>query len=572
MPNFDKNYFQSIGDQFRINGEVVSFTQIGQDEFKVDYSTKKCFLFQRYCFPAGVSYKKVFENIRRVGEGLDQKNLATIHYHHTNQKDIFISKEDCAWSVQHFYKKLKKIHEIQPNAKESGTALARFQLALFDFDISKLENTYGNLNDSVKLYSLLKQDNNEEYAYFRSVKDEITKLFKLSQKQEIPLRVSLNVDKPQKVYFDRFDTPIALIELDYVQPGLSLTDFAIGALLICKKLDNVELDLTLFEEYLRGYLPIAKNYLNDLELASLYESLFSTSNTLALKHYIHYQNSQENNEKELTDSYIELAKWIQSNQKEIQLVIDKVLKLKAKKNALISSIDRENIKSISQEDYKPGQYMDIIMPHKINMKGDKGYAFFKRAFDIFASLLALIVLSPLMILTAILVKLTSKGPVLYVSKRVGRYGKIFRFYKFRSMYQDAEAHLDELLSQNEVKGGVTFKLHNDPRITPFGKFIRKTSIDELPQLWNILKGNMSIIGPRAGLPREVKLYPEEALDRLLVPQGLSGEWQANGRSNTTFENMVKMDLDYIQNKRGLRYDLHLIFKTILIVFTHEGAE
>ena len=162
--------------------------------------------------------------------------------------------------------------------------------------------------------------------------------------------------------------------------------------------------------------------------------------------------------------------------------------------------------------------------------------------------------------------------MIYVSKRVGKNGRIFKYYKFRSMYQDAESRLEELLSKNEVEGGITFKMKNDPRITPFGRFIRKTSLDELPQLVNILKGDMTLIGPRVGLPREIEQYPSEALDRLLVPQGLSGEWQANGRSDTTFDQMIKMDLDYIQNKRSFWHDIGLIFKTVWVVIRGKGAE
>jgi lipopolysaccharide/colanic/teichoic acid biosynthesis glycosyltransferase len=223
--------------------------------------------------------------------------------------------------------------------------------------------------------------------------------------------------------------------------------------------------------------------------------------------------------------------------------------------------------------YPVGKVMrGINIPHIIEPRKGKWYAFWKRSFDIFASLLALIVLSPLMIITGILVKCTSKGPMIYVSKRVGKDGKVFKFYKFRSMVVNADALLSDLRDQNEIEGGVTFKMKNDPRITKFGKFIRKTSIDELPQLVNILKGDMSIIGPRCALPSEVEKYTREQLDRLLVPQGLSGEWQANGRSNTTFEEMVRMDLDYIQNKQGLFHDLGLIFKTFWVVFSGKGAE
>lgn len=223
--------------------------------------------------------------------------------------------------------------------------------------------------------------------------------------------------------------------------------------------------------------------------------------------------------------------------------------------------------------YKVGEIMPgIYIPHNIKARGGKAYAFFKRAFDIFNSLLALIVLSPLMLIVAILVKTTSKGPVIYVSKRVGMNGRVFKFYKFRSMVDGAENHLSELEDQNEIEGGVTFKMKNDPRITKVGKILRKTSIDELPQLVNILKGDMSIIGPRCALPSEVEKYTEEQLDRLIVPQGLSGEWQANGRSETTFEDMVSMDLDYIQNKRGFWHDIALIFKTIWCVLSGKGAE
>ena len=224
-------------------------------------------------------------------------------------------------------------------------------------------------------------------------------------------------------------------------------------------------------------------------------------------------------------------------------------------------------------EYKAGEKMpNITIPHNIKVKGGKFYAFNKRAFDIVSSFLALLFLFPIMLIVGLLVILTSKGPMIYVSKRVGKDGRVFNFYKFRSMYKDADKRLEELKDQNEVEGGITFKMKNDPRITKFGKFIRKTSLDELPQLVNILKGDMSIIGPRCPLPSEVEMYPEEALDRLLVPQGLSGEWQCNGRSNTTFEEMIKMDLDYIEHKRGFWYDIGLIFKTIIVVISGKGAE
>lgn len=208
---------------------------------------------------------------------------------------------------------------------------------------------------------------------------------------------------------------------------------------------------------------------------------------------------------------------------------------------------------------------------KIVVKGGKAYSFFKRAFDIFCSFLAIVVLFPILLIIGLLVKLTSKGPMLYVSTRIGQNGKKFKFYKFRSMKKDAEKELEKLLDQNETQG-ITFKMKDDPRITKFGKFIRKTSLDELPQLFNILKGDMSIVGPRPCTVREYELYSEKEKKRLLVPQGLTGEWQTRGRSNTTFDEMVDMDLEYITIKRGFWYDIWLIIKTVFIVFKKEGAK
>lgn len=207
----------------------------------------------------------------------------------------------------------------------------------------------------------------------------------------------------------------------------------------------------------------------------------------------------------------------------------------------------------------------------IVIKGGKAYSFFKRLFDIFCSLLAIIVLSPILLIIGLLVKLTSKGPMLYISTRIGKNGKSFKFYKFRSMRKDAEKELVNLLDQNETQG-ITFKMKDDPRITKFGKFIRKTSLDELPQLFNILKGDMSIVGPRPCTDREYALYSEKDKKRLLVPQGLTGEWQTRGRSNTTFDEMVDMDLEYITSKRGFWYDIWLIIKTVFVVFKKEGAK
>ena len=205
------------------------------------------------------------------------------------------------------------------------------------------------------------------------------------------------------------------------------------------------------------------------------------------------------------------------------------------------------------------------------VRGNKFYHFMKRLEDICASFLAIVVLCVPMLIIGIIVKLTSKGPMIYTSKRVGKDGRVFDFYKFRSMNQDAEQQLETLLDQNEVEGGVIFKMKEDPRITKFGKFLRKTSLDELPQLFNILKGDMSLVGPRPCTVREYELYSEKDKLRLKVPQGLTGEWQVVGRCETSFDEMVDMDLDYIQNKRGFWYDIGLLFRTIPVFFGKKGA-
>lgn len=205
-------------------------------------------------------------------------------------------------------------------------------------------------------------------------------------------------------------------------------------------------------------------------------------------------------------------------------------------------------------------------------KTSKTYYFFKRMFDIIASLSAIIILAIPMLIIGLIVVLSSKGPMIYISKRIGKNGKKFNFYKFRSMCDHAEEQLDDLLDQNEVEGGVTFKMKNDPRVTKFGRFIRKTSLDELPQLFNILKGDMSFVGPRPCTDREYELYTEKEKQRLQVPQGLTGEWQVHGRSDTTFDTMLELDMKYINEKRGFWYDIGLIFKTIGVVFKGKGAE
>lgn len=210
------------------------------------------------------------------------------------------------------------------------------------------------------------------------------------------------------------------------------------------------------------------------------------------------------------------------------------------------------------------------MEEKIVLKKKPIYSFLKRFGDILGSLLIIILFSWLYLILAILVKCTSKGPIIYKSQRVGKDGKLFTFYKFRSMRVGADQELDSLLDQNET-GGITFKIKNDPRITKFGKFLRKTSLDELPQIFNILNGSMSFVGPRPALPREVEQYNDYQKQRLLVKQGLTCIWQCSGRSDTTFDEQIEMDLEYI-NKRGFWFDIWLMIKTFFAVITGKGAE
>jgi len=196
--------------------------------------------------------------------------------------------------------------------------------------------------------------------------------------------------------------------------------------------------------------------------------------------------------------------------------------------------------------------------------------FLKRAFDILFSLLALTVLSPLCLLTALLIKLTSPGPVFFVHMRVGKYGRHFRFYKFRSMYVDAEKRKAELLSRNQSADGVIFKMKDDPRITPIGKILRRTSFDEVPQFLNVLFGDMSLVGPRPPLPSEVRLYTMDDRKRLMVKPGLTCLWQISGRSDIPFKQQVRLDKQYIV-ARGVWQDLRILLRTIPAILSGKGA-
>lgn len=194
----------------------------------------------------------------------------------------------------------------------------------------------------------------------------------------------------------------------------------------------------------------------------------------------------------------------------------------------------------------------------------------KRFLDIVLSLLALIVLSPLFLILAILIKLTSPGPIFFVQIRVGEFGRNFCFFKFRSMYIDAEKRKAELMDQNQSSDGVIFKMKNDPRITPIGRILRKFSLDELPQFLNVLFGDMSLVGPRPPVPSEVKLYSLEERKRLNVRPGLTCLWQVSGRSDIPFKEQVKLDKEYIHS-RSLKSDLLILLRTVPAILSGRGA-
>ncbi|MEH6559194.1 MAG: sugar transferase [Oceanicoccus sp.] len=194
----------------------------------------------------------------------------------------------------------------------------------------------------------------------------------------------------------------------------------------------------------------------------------------------------------------------------------------------------------------------------------------KRSIDCLGSGLGLLVLSPLFVLLAIAIKLESPGPVLFSQTRMGLGGTPFKCWKFRSMFIDAENRKQELLAENEMDGGTTFKMKLDPRITRIGRFIRKASIDELPQLWNVFIGDMSLVGPRPPVPQEVANYSAFARQRLMVKPGITCIWQVSGRSDIPFEEQVGLDIKYIVG-RSLRMDVMLLLRTIPAVLFARGA-
>ncbi|MEC0282044.1 sugar transferase [Terribacillus saccharophilus] len=217
-----------------------------------------------------------------------------------------------------------------------------------------------------------------------------------------------------------------------------------------------------------------------------------------------------------------------------------------------------------QQIYKAVEANTVVISER------KAYLITKRTIDIFLSLIGIILLLPVLLLIAIFIKLEDKkGSIIFKQERVGIHGKTFYMYKFRSMVSNAEELLKDLIEQNEASGPL-FKMKEDPRVTKIGRFLRKTSLDELPQLINVIKGEMSLVGPRPALPKEVETYTSFERQRLEVTPGLTCFWQVEGRSNIGFEEQVQLDLKYIE-KRSFKTDISLIIRTIKVLFGSNGA-
>lgn len=205
-----------------------------------------------------------------------------------------------------------------------------------------------------------------------------------------------------------------------------------------------------------------------------------------------------------------------------------------------------------------------------NSARKKVYLAIKRLIDIIGSIIGIIILSPVYLIISVLVKFDSAGPVVFGHVRKGKYGKDIKVYKFRTMYSNANEIFENFTPEQKEEYYKNFKLDNDPRVTRLGAFLRKTSLDELPQLFNILKGDMTIIGPRPIVEKEVVKYGDKAEKLFSVVPGLAGYWQANGRSDTTYEERVEMDMYYIDNM-SFWLDAKILFQTAISVIKGEGA-
>ena len=232
---------------------------------------------------------------------------------------------------------------------------------------------------------------------------------------------------------------------------------------------------------------------------------------------------------------------------------------------------RESGKTIARRETGSSRLQEPSARGSVDARRSAGRAVpgFKRPFDIVGALVALVLLGPVFLAAAAAVKLTSPGPVLFRQTRLGRDGVPFQFLKFRSMYVDAEARKAELAAANE-RNGKCFKIRNDPRVTPVGRFIRRYSIDEFPQLLNVLRGDMSLVGPRPALPEEVAEFTDYEKGRMEALPGITGLWQVSGRAELSFAEMIELDLRYAR-ACSLRLDIAILLRTVRAVLSGHGA-
>ncbi len=249
----------------------------------------------------------------------------------------------------------------------------------------------------------------------------------------------------------------------------------------------------------------------------------------------------------------------------LQDAIDLCIRMGVTARVIVNSYKRRRANSYVST---VGTY-PIVTFHTVSLNTSEEIV--KRVFDLVCGIIGLVLASPIMIVTAIAIKIDSPGPVFFKQTRVGKNGRLFKIYKFRSMCNDAEALKAKLMDQNEYGDGLMFKMKDDPRITKVGKFIRKTSIDELPQFFNVIGGSMSLVGTRPPTLNEVEQYDSAQWRRISIKPGITGMWQANGRSSITdFDEVVKLDTEYIDNW-SIFLDIELLFKTAFGIFKKDGA-
>ena len=321
-------------------------------------------------------------------------------------------------------------------------------------------------------------------------------------------------------------------------------------------------------------LDITSDLLRNVKIPNKKESLRGESLSVNVQKILHENSEHIEVEVSTTRKFADIVIDAYEEPKEAVLsVVRYVLRTDSRKSPMQMSNDERNkrIDEMMRQYRNPSsQTRKAKLKKRLWTFVIQATLVLKRLLDILVALIALLLLSPLLGIISLIIKFTDGGPVFYVQTRIGKQGKPFPFPKFRSMVINADKLKDNLLNEADRKGDVTFKMKKDPRVTSIGRFIRRFSIDELPQLWCVLIGDMSIVGPRPPVPREVALYTQEDRRRLEVTPGLTGIWQVSGRSDIGFKQQVELDVLYIES-HGFLLDIKLILKTIPAVLTGKGA-